>query len=85
VHVQVSTPLIDHLYGSINTSSCLSACCGCASSRPCEEALLFQLPIKVCNIKKPADAGAVRDTLSDMLDSWAHGTEDNEKCGKCSR
>ena len=85
MHVQVSTPLIDHLYGSLSTTSCLSACCGHTSPKPCEEALLFQLPIKLCNIKKPADAVAMRDTLPDMLDRWAHGTEDNETCGKCCK
>ncbi|KAL0031968.1 hypothetical protein WJX79_009426 [Trebouxia sp. C0005] len=82
---EVSTPLIDHLYGSLTTSVCLSTCCGCASSRHYEEGLLFHLPIKLCKTKEPADAGAVRDTLSDMLDRWANGTEDNETCGTCRK
>ena len=74
MHVQVSTPLTDHLFGFLTTSVCLSACCGRAAPRTCEENLILQLPIKECKIKKSADAGAVRDTLPDMLDRWAHGT-----------
>ena len=85
MHLQVSTSLIDHLFGSFTTTCCLSACCGFASPRACEEARLLLLPIKECRIQKPADAGAVRDTLPEMLDRWAHGTENNETCGKCGR
>ena len=85
MHVQVSTPVIDHLFGFFTTSFCLSACCGCASPRTCEEGLILQLPVKECKIQKAADAGAVRDTLPDMLDRWAHGTEDNERYGTCCK
>ncbi len=62
MHLQVSTSLIDHLFGFFTTTCCLSACCGCASPRACEEARLLLLPIKECRIQKPADTGAVRDT-----------------------
>lgn len=41
MHLQVSTSLIDHLFGFFTTTCCLSACCGCASPRACEEARLL--------------------------------------------
>ena len=85
MHLQVSTSLIDHLFGSSTTSCCLSACCGYPSPRACEEARLLLLLIKECRIQNPADAGTVRDTLPDMLDRWAHGTEGNETCDKCGK
>ncbi len=95
--VQVTTTLIDHLYGSVVSTTCTSLCCGTASPTCLEDKVTLQLAMKEC--KSTVDPGKFKDTalengtasddeapdsLHDMLGRWAHST-DNCKCSGCGK